>query len=81
MFRFLNASQQMLMAACHSHKIRAFPRVVGVPESTGRKDRDVEILGGTAVVTHNAVFKGRAEDKDVTVEVRWDEKRGFTRAT
>ncbi len=39
-------------------------------EPKGRSDYDVEIYGGTAVVTHNAVFKGRAEDKDVTVEAR-----------
>jgi hypothetical protein len=30
----------------------------------------VQIYGGTAVVTHNAVFKGRVENKDVTVEAR-----------
>ncbi len=39
-------------------------------EPKGRSDYDVQIYGETAVVTHNAVFKGRSEDKDVTVEAR-----------
>lgn len=40
------------------------------PEPKGRNDYDVQVYGTTAVVTHNAVFKGRAEDKDITVEAR-----------
>jgi|HubBroStandDraft_6_1064221.scaffolds.fasta_scaffold09199_3 ketosteroid isomerase-like protein len=33
-------------------------------------DYDVQVYGDAAVVTHNTVFKGQSDDKDVTVEAR-----------
>lgn len=40
------------------------------PEPKSRSNYDVQVYGGTAVVTHNAEFKGRSGDRDVTVGAR-----------
>ena len=57
--------------------------VAGVSEMPERKmasDYEVSVYGGTAVVTHNATFQAKSQDKDLKLEARgidvWVKEKG-----
>jgi hypothetical protein len=50
--------------------LQASPNDAVASEHKDAMDYDVQVYGDAAVVTHNAVFKGKDDNKDVTVEAR-----------